>query len=101
MIPTALCLAFVGYLTYDHIRTIAGFRRNHEGPLSLLLYSRVLVYRLREVDIDLELEKLKKPSVIVGVWRIAHGNFFVLRLPTRIVREEEAFFARLRENISH
>ena len=100
LVPTALCLVLFGYLTYDHIRTIAGFRRNHEGSLSLMLYSRVLVYRLREVDIDLELEKLKKLAVIFGVWRIAHGNFFVLRLPARIVREEAAFFAQLRKSIS-
>ena len=67
--------------------------------LYAFMYDKVLIIRLRNTDLELEYDSMKRKKSLLGLWRMKSGNFFVLTLPKRVEKENELFFKKLYEKI--
>lgn len=87
-------------LTVLWAKDIDGYIKNHQGQLYLFLYDEVLVVRLHSTDLELEYSTMKRKRDFFGLWRMKSGNFFVLTLPKRVVKENPLFFEELYRKVN-
>lgn len=87
-------------LTAMHLKHKGGYVQNHQGQLNALLYDDLLVIRLRNTDLELEYNTMKRLKSMMGLWRMKSGKFFVLTLPERIEKENASFFDILYQKIN-
>lgn len=77
---------------FSSIGEYENYRKNHQGRLSMLLYSDVVVIRLRYMDIDIEYKEIRKPHKLLCLWVLPAGDFYKMALPIRIVKDNKEFF---------
>lgn len=95
----SLLTILVTVLTYNFKKERVAYLNNHNGLLYAFMYDKVLIIRLRNTDLELEYDSMKRKKSLLGLWRMKSGNFFVLTLPKRIEKENELFFKKLYEKI--
>ncbi len=92
LIPAAIFTAMFAVMYFSSNSEYENYRQNHQGSLSMLLYSDVVVIRLRLLDIDIEYKKIRKPHKFLCFWILPAGDFYKMVLPIRIVKDNKEFF---------
>jgi len=92
LILVVLFAAMFAAMYFSSKSEYENYRQNHQGSLSMLLYSNAVVMRLRLLDIDIEYKEIRKTHKFLCFWVLPAGDFYKMALPIRIVKENKEFF---------